>query len=209
MRVVTDIQEFSKQKYSIYVDEEFAFVLYRGELSSYGLKRGKPIEEEKYQQITRELLPKRAKKRCLNLLKTRAYTEMKLRQKLREGKYPEESIEEAIEYVKSYGYIDDYDYACQYIAFHKEKESRRKLEEKLSAKGISPEVLQRAFLSTYEEGEEEELQLIQARKLLCKKNYQPQETDWKERQKLFAFLMRKGIPSEIIRRVLETEEWEE
>lgn len=208
MRIVTDIQEFSGQKYSIYLDEEFAFVLYRGELYSYGLKCGKPIEEEKYQQIVGELLPKRAKKRCLNLLKSRAYTEKKLRDKLKEGRYPPKSIEEAIAYVKSFGYVDDYDYACQYISFHKERESRRRLEEKLKAKGIAEEILERAFAEVYEDGEEEELQLIQARRYLEKKGYQPGERDWKEKKKLFAFLMRKGIPAGIIRQVLETG-WEE
>lgn len=205
MRVVTDIQEFSKQKYSIYLDEQFAFVLYKGELSSYRVKKGESLTEEAYQEIYVKVLPKRAKKRCLNLLKSRAYTEKKLRDKLKEGRYPDKIIDEAIEYVKSFHYIDDYDYACQYIQYHKAGQSKRKLEEKLRAKGISGEILARAFEHSYERGEEEGLQLMQAKHLLEKKGYTPEGTDWKERQKLFAFLLRRGIPCEIIRQLLNTE----
>ncbi|MGN0306813.1 MAG: regulatory protein RecX [Lachnospiraceae bacterium] len=209
MRVVTDIQEFSKQKYSIYLDEQFAFVLYKGELSSYAVKKGEPLTEEAYLEIYTKVLPKRAKRRCLNLLKSRAYTEKKLRDKLKEGRYPDKIIDEAIEYVKSFHYIDDYDYACQYIQYHKAEQSKRKLEEKLRAKGITGEILARAFEHSYGRGEEEGLQLIQAKHLLEKKGYIPERTDWKERQKLFAFLLRRGIPCEIIRQVLDTEGMED
>ncbi len=207
--MVTDIQKFSGQKYSIFLDEEFAFVLYGGELSSYKVKKGCPLGDREYRQIMEELLPRRAKKRCLNLLKSRAYTEKGLRDKLKEGCYPEEIIDEAIEYVKSYRYIDDYDYACQYIYFHKETQSRRRLEEKLREKGISRDILEKAIEASYEADEEERLQLAQARRYLEKKGYNGAQAEWKEKQKLYAFLMRKGIPSGIIRQVLDTEYGEE
>ncbi len=202
--IVTDIQEFSKQKYSIFLDEQFAFVLYKGELSAYKIKAGCPLGEAEYRQIVQQLLPKRAKKRCLNLLKSRAYTEKGLRDKLKEGRYPEEIINEAIEYVKSFHYINDYDYACQYIGFHKETESRRRLEEKLREKGIPKDILKEAVAASYEEGEEEQLQLVQARRYLEKKGYSQKRAEGKERQKLYAFLMRKGISPGVIRQVLDT-----
>lgn len=209
MRVVTDIQELSRQKYGVYLDEEFAFALYKGELSSYHLKKGEPIGDKEYEQICSKLLPKRAKKRCMNLLKSRAYTEKRLRDKLKEGGYSSECIDEAIEYVKSFGYINDYEYACQYILFHKEGETRSRLAEKLKFRGISGEVLERAFADVYEDGEEEKLHLMQAQRYLEKKGYSGGEADWKEKQRMFAFLRRKGIPAEIIRRVMEVREWDE
>ncbi len=208
-RMVTDIQEFSRQRYRIYLEEEFAFVLYGGELSSYKLKVGGYLGEKEYQQIMAQLLPKRAKKRCLHLLKSRAYTEKALRDKLKEGCYPAEVIEEAIKYVKSFHYLDDYDYACQYIGFRKERQSRRKLEEKLKEKGISREILEEALNASYEPGEEEQLQRVQAQRLLEKKGYVGGHLEWKEKQKLYAFLMRKGISGGIIQQVLKIEAEEE
>lgn len=202
-RIVTDIQEFSKQKYSIYLNEEFAFVLYKGELSGYGLKVGTALGEKEYRQICQELLPKRAKKRCLNLLKSRAYTEKGLRDKLKEGRYPPDIIDEAIAYVKSFHYIDDYDYACQYIRCHKEEKSKRRIEGKLREKGIAGEILEQAFWDSYELGEEEQLMRQQAQHYLEKKGYDRDTCGWKEKQKLYGFLLRKGISSTVIQQVLD------
>ena len=78
------------------------------------------------------------------------------------------------------------------------------MEEKLGSKGIQRDVLELAFADSYEDEEEQKtLELIQAKRLLEKKHYSPSQGDWKERQKLYAFLMRKGISSGIARKVLE------
>ena len=58
----------SKNQYKIYVDEQFAFVLYKGELSRYHIKAGEDIGENVYREIYDEVIVKRAKLRALNLL---------------------------------------------------------------------------------------------------------------------------------------------
>ena len=202
MRVVTKIEELDKKRSKVFVDYEFAFVLYKGEIKQYKVKIGEAMEENVYLEIVNNILPKRAKKRCLNLLQKRPYTESKLRQKLEEGFYSGEAIEEAINYVKSFRYIDDYEYACQYIFYHKSGESRRKMEEKLISKGVTKEILLKAFHDSYWEEEEQDLELELAKKLLEKKKYDAQSTDRKEKQKIYAFLVRNGISSSTIRKVL-------
>ena len=201
-RIITKIEEVDKKRSKIYIDQEFAFVLYKGEIAQYKLRENEQIEDNIYQIILNEILPKRAKKRGLNLLQKRPYTEQKLREKLTEGYYPEEMIDEAIEYMKSFHYVDDYEYACQYIFYHKESESRRKMEEKLTLKGMDKETLERAFRDSYEEEEQKELELQQAIKLLDKKKYDASTTDWKEKQKIYAFLTRKGISGSVIRKAM-------
>ena len=57
--LVTDIIEISKKKYKIMVDYEFAFVLYKGELPLYKIKKDEPIAEGTYRQIVDEVLTKR------------------------------------------------------------------------------------------------------------------------------------------------------
>ena len=121
---VTKIEEVTKAKCRIEIDQEFAFVLYKGELRSYGLKEGQEITEEAYRDIMENLLPRRAKLRAMNLLKNRSYTEKQLYDKLKAGDYPEEIIEQALDYVRSYHYIDDRQYAEDYIEYHKESRSR-------------------------------------------------------------------------------------
>lgn len=206
-RVITRIEELDKKRSKIYINHEFAFVLYKGELTQYKLETEGVVEDDIYHEITQRVLPKRAKKRCLNLLQKRPYTEFKLREKLKEGYYSQEIIEDAIDYVKSFRYLDDYDYACQYIFYHKEVESRKKMEEKLAIKGISKEVLNKAFGDSYEdEDEQQELELKQVRELLRKKKYDAEAVDWKEKQKIYAFLIRKGISVSIIKKAMSLQE---
>ena len=69
----------------------------------YHISEGAELSEEQYKKILEETILRRAKMRCLNLLKTMDRTEIQLRQKLKQGEYPEEIIERAIEYVKGYG----------------------------------------------------------------------------------------------------------
>ena len=202
IRTITKIEDLDKKRSKVYLDEEFAFVLYKGELSQYHIFLGNTIEEKVYQKILNEILSKRAKKRCLNLLQKKTYTEYQLRKKLKEGFYPDELIEEAVEYVKSYHYIDDYRYACEFIFYHKDTESRKKIEEKLRKKGISQEVLQRAQDDSYDDGEEENVELNLAIKLLEKKHYNQEIMETKQKQKLFAFLSRKGISISTIKKAM-------
>ena len=201
-RIITRIEELDQKRCKVYIDQEFAFVLYKGEIAQYKLKPDMPIEDSTYHIIWKEILPKRAKKRSLNLLQKRDYTESKLREKLKQGHYPTEIIEEAIAYVKSFHYIDDYDYACQYIFYHKELESRKKMEEKLTIQGIDRDTLEQAFRDSYDDEEQAEMEVWQAKKLLAKKKYDADTADWKEKKKIYAFLVRKGISNSIIRKVM-------
>ena len=143
--LVTKIEEKDKKRSRVFVDGEFAFVLYKGELRLYKIKENQPMEEKDYTAIVKEVLPKRAKLRCMNLLKSRAYTEKQLCEKLRQGEYSEEIIEEAVAYVKSFGYINDRQYAEDFISYNLERKSRRRMEQDLLAKGVDSGIVREIF----------------------------------------------------------------
>lgn len=204
--IVTRIEEMSRSRSRIYLDESFAFVLYKGELRLYGIREGEELEESAFLTITQELLPKRAALRCMNLLKGRAYTEKQLQDKLAQGMYPQESIDLALDYVKSYHYVDDERFAKDYIENQQEKKSRRVIEMDLLKKGIQKELIERAFCRQQEAGigpDEDAL----AKMWLAKKHFDLQSADYRERQKMSAFLYRKGIGTAAIRRALSLD-WE-
>ena len=69
---VTDIKEVTKSRVKIEIDRESSFVLYKGELRIYGIREGQDLTEENYNLIMKEVLPKRAKLRAMNLLKSRS-----------------------------------------------------------------------------------------------------------------------------------------
>lgn len=202
--IITKMENLSSSRTKIYSDEDIAFVLYKGELRLYGIKEGEELPEDVWQDIKDNVLKKRARLRCMNLLKERSYTENQLKQKLTAGGYPQEMVADAVEYVKSYGYVDDRRYAADYIENQSEKKSRRRIEEDLQRRGISRELIREALENSEECGYESELTL--AKELLVKKHYSPDSTDYKERQKIAAYLYRKGIGMQTIRAAMLYEE---
>ena len=202
--IVTEIEEISKSRCKIFLDGEFAFALYKGELSAYQIKKGKEITKEAYRELTTQVLPKRAKLRAMNLLKARAYTEAELRKKLRQGFYAENFIQGALDYVKSYGYVDDLAYAMEFIRYRAESLSKKQIQNKLLQKGIAQEIIGNAFLECEEEGTFiAEIQQISA--YLEKKQYCPEQCDFKEKQKLVAALYRKGFSINSINQVMKSD----
>ena len=198
---ITAIEELSKARSRVWIDGEFAFVLYKGELRLYRIREGEEISEETLKTIRQEVLPKRAKLRAMNLLKSREYTTKQLHDKLKQGGYPEDIITQALDYVASYHYTDDLRYAVSYMQSHETDKSRRRIEQDLMRKGIGKETLEKAW-QTWEArgGEQDEQQMIS--ELLEKWGYCPREADLREKQRLYGFLMRRGFSGEQVRKAL-------
>ncbi len=202
--IVTDIVELDKKRSKIYIDGEFAFVLYKGELRDYGIREGQELSDTNYQEIIDVVLPKRCKLRAMNLLQKKDYTEKQLRDKLSEGLYPTEIVDDAIHYVKAYHYLDDERYARDYITYHMPIRSRNRIIQDLTGKGISKDIFMPIVEELYME-EDSDIELDQIRKLLAKKHYDPEQADFKEKQKIMAFLMRKGFQMADIKRGMDFE----
>lgn len=199
--IVTQLADMGKGRYKIYIEERPVFVLYRGELNRLGIKEGEEILEESLREIREEILPLRAKKRAMNLLQKREYTSAGLREKLREGEYPEACIEEALAYVESYGYVDDLRYARDFIAYNLERKSRMRIEQDLLRKGIRKDTVHAVFDELEEQGTRQD-EAAMIKNLLEKKKYDAKTADRQEKQRMYAFLYRKGFHSEAINRAL-------
>ena len=79
---VTAVEEITKTRRRVYLDGRLAFVLYRGELSRYGIAEGAELPETVYREILDEVLLGRAKRRLIHLLESMDRTELQLRRKL-------------------------------------------------------------------------------------------------------------------------------
>lgn len=198
---VTGLEPINQSRYKVYIDQELAFALYKGELTSFGIKEGAELAEADYRLLMAEVLPKRAKLRSMNLLKARDYTEHQLRDKLKDGFYPPEVVEEAVAYVKSYHYIDDLRYASDYLNCYGESRSRRRIEQDLQQKGVAKEIIAEAYRQAAEKNAlPDETQLIAEQ--LRKKHFDREAATYEETQKISAFLYRKGFSADAIRKVL-------
>ena len=197
--IVTKIEVLTKIKYKIYIDGQFAFVLYKGELSRYGIVKDKEISEETVGKIETEVLMKRAKLRALHLLEDMDRTEGELYKKLMQGMYPEEVVKKALEYVKSFGYLDDLRYAENFIVSRKEKKSRKEIYALLRQKGIDREKIEQAFENCYTDTAEVEA----VREILKKRRWEPAEMDEGKIRKMYAYLARKGFHYDVARQVIQ------
>jgi regulatory protein len=199
---VTDITEISKAKVKVSTDEDIDFSLYKSELRTYGISLGGELPKETYDKLVNEVLLKRAKLRCMNLLKGRDYTRHQLEDKLKKGVYPKEVLDKAIEYVKSYGYVDDIRYAVSYIGYKSSSRSTRQIRNELALKGVSKEDIDEAFSQCVgQKSLTDEAVLIS--RLLEKKGYDSETATYEEKQKIIGFLYRKGFSLDKIYKAVE------
>ncbi len=195
---ISRIEKIKQSRYRITLDEEITLVLYRGEIRKYGIEEGGELPEESYREIMEEVLPRRAKLRAMNLLQSKSYTVAELGRKLKDGGYPEGIAEEALAYVASYGYTDDVRYAADYIRYHGTDRGKSRLAMELGRKGVSAEDFAKAWQECLELGLAGD-ENSRIRELLEKKKYDP-DMDIKEKQKIMAFLLRRGYAAEQVRR---------
>lgn len=129
-----------------------------------------------------------------------------MRDKLRQSDYPEDMIEYAIAYVKSYGYVDDARYARNYIRYRLDQKTRQQLMQELYRKGVDRRMIQEAWEEIAQEEQPDERRLL--RSLLLKKSQGKKQLTKKEYQRLQGYLARKGFSWEDIAAVMEEEKIE-
>ena len=142
----------------------------------------------------------RAKKRVLHLLERSQKSEKQLRDKLKEGGYEQEVIDEAIDYAKGYHYIDDERFARDFVRLSCDSKSRIRLKQDLIQKGIDKDIIE---IAIEEEYQIDEVELL---KNLLRKRHFDSSADYKEKQKHFRYLASKGYSTSIIRRAMEMDD---
>ncbi len=201
--IVTQVEPLTKTKWKVYLDGKFVFVLYKGELSRFHIVQGEELSEDIFAKIREEVILKRVKLRALHLLNQMDRTEEQLRTKLKQGFYTDDMIDRAVAYVKSFGYIEDADYAKRFILSRQGSKSRKEIYAKLYQKGIAKEIIERAMEECYEDNEE----MTAIRKLIEKKHFDVRNAADSEKQKIYGYLARKGFSYDTIRQVIQISDW--
>ncbi len=196
--IVTGLEPCGKNKVKVYIEEEYYFMLYNREIYRYGLKVDKEISDLIVKELSDHMV-KRAKQKVMALLKSMNRTEAELRSKLALSGYREAAIDEAIEYVKNYHYIDDSRYAASYIRLKKQSKSRRQIIGELKQKGVSDEEIEEALGAEYDNEEEA------IKKEILKKAKDIDSLSREEKQKLAAKLYRKGYGMDLIKSYVKLE----
>ncbi|MCR4842513.1 MAG: recombination regulator RecX [Eubacterium sp.] len=193
---VKEILPAGKKKSRVVLDSGDDFALYNTELKKMGISADSEIPEDVASKIE-EILSQRAYNRSIYLLEKKDYTAFQLRRKLREGYYPSHIVDVTILRLEELHFIDDVRYAENYVRFHGEKDSPKKLSVKLAQRGVPREIVEEA-LSNYEGPSEEEL----ISDIVARKGYVSSEADDKARQKMMRFLLARGFSYENIKNFL-------
>ncbi len=200
---VTRIESVTKTRFKVYVDEQFAFVLYKGELSRFKIQEGSELSQEIVDVIKNEVLAKRVKLRAMYLLNQMDRTEEQLRTKLKRDFYTDDLIEVAMTYVRSFGYIGDRNYAKRFVESKCNTKSKAEIKMMLLQKGVSKDIVEETLDACY--SGENECMAIQ--KILEKKRFSAEQATDLEKKKIFEYLMRKGFHYDEIRQVIQLSSW--
>lgn len=138
-----------------------------------------------------------AKKKAMSLLKYMDRTEWQLRDKLAAKGFSEEAVEGAVDYVKSFHYLDDYRYAVHFVELHYEQRSRQRMRQDLYQRYVPEEYIDLALESICEN---DDVALQEALRKITKGET---EYSYEEKQKIAGKLYRKGFRLGDIKRVLD------
>ena len=201
--------EKAGKKIPFYVDGELIGSLYPKEINTYSLEDECEISESEYERIVEETLLPRAKRYVMNLLVKSDKTEAELKRKLRQAGYGDIISEGAIEYVRSFHYIDELRTAESFIRTKMDCSSEKEIRYKLSEKGISEETIDMAY-DQFAEVENTELKAAEnfiRKKLGTRLSMVTDDENedilpYEEKQKLMAAAFRKGFRQDSIRTAL-------
>ena len=122
----------------------------------------------------------KAKKRAMLILQHNDRTEWELTDKLSKAGFSDEAVNEAVEYVRSFHYIDDERYAKRFVEIYHENRSIKRLRQDLYKRHVSEQYIELAL-----ENIDYEKLGLDAEKA--------SELSYEESRKLVAKLYRKGF----------------
>lgn len=194
-----EIQQRNKERVNIYIDNNFFLGVNAEIVYDLNLKKGDEVDEEKLKSLIDKEGLSKAKNKAMSILNRTAISEKKLREKLSD--YSDEIVDEVINKLKEYGFINDKDLARR-IANDNSNISRfgkNKIRQNLYRKGISKDDIDEA-VEEIDSNEQYENALYLARKRY--KNLKG-EDNRKVYQKLTQHLAYKGFSYDIIKSVIQ------
>jgi len=189
-------QKNNQDRWSVFIDGEFAFGVTTEEVFVFKLTVGKEISEIELEKMIKEKDYSKAKDVALKFLSYRARSEKELRDKLISKEFDPVTIDRVIEFLKRYDYVNDEKFAKSYVRerIRLKFEGRKKLIYDLKQKGIKQEIIDHVLNNT------DINEIDHALKLLEKKVPDKTELGLKEKQRIYQFLLRKGFSYDIIQK---------
>ncbi len=199
--LITKIEQQKKnnKRYSVFIDNTFSFGIDEIDLLFYKLKENTNLTEKKYNEIIENSIYLKAKDTAFKYLGYKARTKYEVQQKLIEKEFPTEIIDRTINLLEQYGYIDDANYSKKFISekINYRGYGKHRIKYELKQKRVDEEIIDALLIDTYDDELEKAIKL--ASKKIKNKNI-----DYKEKQKVIAYLQRRGYSFDIIKESIDS-----
>ena len=197
MRVL-EIVKIDKKKAKVLFDNNECLALYFGEIKKNGICPDEEIDDLLYDELY-DIVRKRARERSLYLLQSRDYSESDMRRKLTMSYYPVRIVDETLEFLKKYSYIDDERYTKNIIENSSRYRSRKDIKMRLHRKGIAKDLISDLISDV----NIDEVGIIRTKYIGKIEEFK--NGDDKTRKKIYNMLLRKGFSYDDINTALNSE----
>lgn len=192
------VQKKNKERYSIFVGDEFLLGIAEQTLLKFNLAKGVEITPELFRKLQREEGRFAVKSYLMKLLGRRDHARKELFTKAIRKEYPKEVIENVLNELEQKGYLNDAGFADKFASDKSRlnKWGPKKIKAHLYKKGISKSVAEKSIAKAFAEEDLKEtfLNLVLKRK----RRFLREEDEYKRRKKVFDHLARKGYRSSSI-----------
>ena len=197
-------QKKKKNRFSVYLDDAFAFGLNVATLAEFNLKEGDLLTDDRIADILRSEGKKQIKESAFRYLAGRAHSEKELRTKLRRKQYDETLIDQIIVELKQAKFIDDRGLALTFARSRMVSKpmGERLLRQELWQKGLAEKLIDHTIKEIYAETSQEDvaLQLLEKRRPRYKNLAQKEQ-----KKRLYDFLVSRGFGWDVVNDVLHSE----
>lgn len=190
-------QKGNPDRVSLFIDEVFSFGLRREVAYRYGLKKGLEVTAELLEEIWREEVGYKARDHAAQYLMRRPRSRQEVARYLADKGYDETVVANALEWLENYGYVDDEQFARQWVENRMRFRPRGKamLRWELKQKGVANDDIESAVGDIVDE----DVELESAIQLLQKKVGR-KTVEWTPdtQRKLGQFLARRGFSASVV-----------
>jgi regulatory protein len=196
------VQKSSPDRLNLFVDDEFLMGVRREVVLKHRLKPGLQVTKEMLRAVWRDEVLYKAKDAAVNYLSYRHRSRREMADYLL-GKelFDEEVVKETLEWLSDYGYLNDNEFARQWVESRMRSRPRGKamLAWELRKKGIDTEHIADAIEEICDEESEIEGAVLLLQKKIGRKT---PDLSFEGRRKLAQYLARRGFAATVIKTAL-------
>ena len=195
-----EIQKNNKDRVNIYLDGEYALAINAELVYKENLKVKDDVDISKLQEIAEKESYIRCKESAIKIIERSYKTEKEIRDKLKQKGYEEKQINNSIDFLKEYNFINDNTYAKAFIKDKLSSKGSQKIKYDLMKKGIAKDIIEENLIKV-DKNEEKEVALNVGRKKY--ESIRRKERDnYKLSGKLYRFLISRGYAYDIVKDVV-------